>query len=184
MIFSRKDKDKETSQDQGAAKKLGLSKVIYGLGMSARDALVTFVASTAVAFAFIYKGQKEGVEGGFINKLAELPDRAHKYITQKFGGERTGKAGKALLVAAGVGTVISWIGHLPGLVNGPRKIKEAEATYNDEVEANIALHKENARLMETLKHKDLRLTDLEKQKSTFVERLNAQESTPGSSVGM
>lgn len=184
MIFSRKDKDKDTAPEQGAAKKLGLSKVIYGLGMSARDALVTFVASTAVAFAFIYKGQKEGAQGGIINKLAELPDKVHKWVSEKFGNERAGKAGKALLVAASVGTVVSWVAHLPGLVRGPLKVKEAEATFNEEVDANVALHRENTRLMETLKHKDLRITELEKQKGTFVERVSSKEASPGSSISL
>lgn len=183
MLFSKDNKDKE-AEDKGPAKKLGLSKIVYGLGMSARDALVTFVASTAVAFAFIYKGQKEGTEEGFINKFAQLPDKLHKYVVDKMGGQRAGKAGKALLLAAGVGTVVSWVAHLPGLVRGPQKVAEAEEVFNNEVAANMELSKENAKLTETLKRKDLQLADLESRKGSFVERVAAQEVAPGQSLGL
>ena len=180
MLFSKNDTDKDT-EDKGAAKKLGLSKIVYGLGMSARDALVTFVASTAVAFAFIYKGQDKG---GMIEKMAHLPDRLHTKIKEKLGVDRAGKAGKALLLAAGVGTVVSWVAHLPGLVRGPQKVAEAEEVFNNEVSANVELSKENSKLTEALKRKDLQIADLEKRKGSFVERVAAQDSANGQALGL
>ena len=180
MLFSKDNKDKDDGIDKGAAKQLGLSKVVYGLGMSARDALVAFVAGTiALTPVIVWRHDK----GGVIDKLTKMPDKVHSWWKEKLG-DKAGPWGKALVVAASIATIISWVAHLPGLVRGPLKVKEAEETFNNEVAANGALYKENRQLTESLKHKDLQLAELQKKRGSFVERTSAPDAPMGNSVSL
>lgn len=161
------DKTKASQEaTQGPAKKLGLSKLVYGLGMSARDALVAFVVSTAALTPIMRYGRDKSK---IIDTISKVPEKLHSMWTEK-AGKNAGKWGTALVAAAGLGTLISYVAHIPGLVRGPQRIREAQDQYNTEVQANIELAKENAALTERLKHQAIELETGEKSGS-FVERL-------------
>lgn len=142
------------------AKKLGLSKVVYGLGMSARDSLVTFVAATAAILPFMYYGQGRNK---IIDKAAQIPEKIKHFSSEKLGGERAGKFGKALAVSAGLATLIGYVAHVPGLFRGPRKIKEAEDAYNAEVENSVRQGVEIKSLKETVARQGMELTTAKEQ---------------------
>jgi hypothetical protein len=178
--MKKSDATDDLSEAHGPARKLGLSKIVYGLGMSARDALVTFVVATIAIAPFIYKGQGKG---GFIDKVALWPDKIHSKWKEVLG-DRAGKAGKALVISASIATIISWVAHLPGLFRGPQKIEEARNTFNDEVEANHQLGKENAVLTEELKRKTLALAAAEKKSSSFTQRLKASEPANSNTLSL
>ncbi len=180
MLFSRKDKD--SSPDQDAAKKLGLSKTIYGMGVAARDSLVTFLTATAALLPVMYFGQGKS---RIIDWLADAPDKLGIWAKKSVGPEKFGKIGKTIGLSAAAGFLISHVANLPGLVYGRKAVQKAEDTFNNEVDANVALHKENTKLTEALKHKELELAGLKSgNKASFVARVSAQEPTPGNSMNL
>lgn len=162
--------DNTTEPASGPAKKLGLSKVVYGLGMSARDALAAFAVTTAALFPFMYAGQGKG---GTIDKIAKVPDSIHSKWKEMFG-EHAGKAGKALAVSAGLATAVSYVAHIPGLIKGPKKVRDAEATFNAEVEENNKQANEIKALTNTVKRQGMELTEAKARVAGYEEVLKGQ----------
>lgn len=174
--------DLETPTTEAAPeKKLGLSKLVYGLGLSARDALVSLVGATAVMTPIMYFGREKS---SIIRAVADSPDKLHGWWKKLLGEEKSGKAGTALLAAAGVATLISWVAHIPGLFKGPKKVAEADALYKAEIDMNQKLMRANTLLAEDNERLTYALADTEKKRRSFQERVMAGEGQKSNTPSM
>ena len=153
----------DNAQSQPSEKKLGLSKVVYGLGTSARDGLITIVVGTAALFPVFYFGQDKFKT---IEKMAKWPERV-KATWHKSLGENASKTSSALAVSAGLAFLASHVTNLPGLVIGAKKVQDAENKFDDEVQSNAELAHENMALAGQLKHQAVALADAEKKLEQF-----------------
>lgn len=166
MLHLGHSKDNDNAQD--GEKKLGVSKLVYGLGMAARDSLVAFFVATAAFFVPFYYGQNK--EGSTLDKIAKTPENIKKFFMGK-NPEKTGRVGNALAVAAGLGTIVGYIAHLPGLIRGPRIVKEAEDKYHAEIKANKELSEENDALTLRLKQQAIELAQANEKLGPYTQKV-------------
>jgi len=123
-------------------KGLGLSKVVYALGMAARDTAVWVGGMTLVLTPVIFFGGEKNI--GVLKWLAELPETISKVAKSKMAENSTwGKWGSAFIVAGTIASAVGYIAHIPGLLYGPRKIAKAEKIYRDQVNVNHILKEAN-----------------------------------------
>lgn len=174
MQTQDKDNSPDDAPARGEAKKLGLSKIIYGLGMSARDAFVAFAVTTVALFPIIYNFQGKSKA---VDTIAKAPEKIHSAWKGIFK-DKAGKAGVALGASFGIGSLVGYIAHLPGLIRGPRKVREAEERFNDEVEDNQRMAKEIKSLTETVKRQGIDLTEARMQSPEFAKKFQETPDSP------
>lgn len=141
------------------AKKLGLSKVVYGLGMGERDALVASGISMAITFPIMLALQGKNAA---VDAIAKVPVKLHEGWNKMFKGN-SGKAGKALGASVGIATIVGYIAHAPGLIRGPKKIANVEDRFNAEVAENQRQAQEIQQLTDTVKRQGIELTEARAQ---------------------
>ncbi len=158
--------------------KLGISKLIYGLGMSARDALVTFTVTTAAVTAALFFG---GKKLPLLEKVAKLPEWLGHQASGKLGPKSTDLK-NAATVGLGVATVVSYVAHLPGLIRGPRRVAEAEHRFDNQVDLTEKLSKANTLLEEDNERLKAALAEAQSG-GTMVSRLKSEPAeTPSRSA--
>ena len=129
---------------------LGLSGFLYGLGNSAKDGLISFVAVTAAFFALLTVGKKVPVLGMVAEKISDGTKWLHE---NKYGLSPILEKSKGTLpqmpedllekmgLAAIVGAVASHFLQAPGFFAGKKKVEEAVNRYDTAITENQELRK-------------------------------------------
>jgi|GEM_PF-997653 len=141
-----------------AAKSLGISSAIYGLGYTVKDAFISFAIATSVAFGVIFLGSRPG---NFIDRSTTSFYNGYKkveeYLSSRMNGMKStgSKLGTAASIAIAFGWVVSHIVQIPSYFNGTSKVDKA-------IETHAHLIDENKILLEDVKTLRERLAALEK----------------------